>query len=314
MPGGDGNVQLSGPGREMDARIAVETCPDRRRVLLTGVAVPPPPETAECTRRSLPDVFVVRDRTSLLVDVAGTDPQVWLRQGSVPSEWLRDAPLTASGEAVPSDDEVRVGSTPPTGLVLGGGGAFVSFSNARVIGCGAVPSCDGSTMRPALTATADFWMSPYVAIGASFTTPAEVALDANESTYRFESESDARMLTVGGKVGGPVGALRLYGHGGLTYTRATSTTLNTIDPTTITVNDVTTTLAGGTQTFTENTEGWAWVFDGGGEVWLARAFAIFGEAGRAALKGEGIEQAEIDLDERVTFVRFGARFRIGGGS
>jgi len=47
-------------------------------------------------------------------------------------------------------------------------------------------------------------------------------------------------------------------------------------------------------------------------VWLARAFAIFGEAGRAALKGEGIEQAEIDLDERVTFVRFGARVRIGG--
>jgi hypothetical protein len=120
------------------------------------------------------------------------------------------------------------------------------------------------------------------------------------------------MLTVGGKFGGPVGALRLYGHGGLTYTRATSTIVNTIDPATITVDDVATTLPGGTQTFSQTTEGWAWVFDGGGEVWLARAFAIFGEGGRAALKGEGIEQAEISLDERVTFVRFGARVRIGG--
>ena len=54
------------------------------------------------------------------------------------------------------------------------------------------------------------------------------------------------------------------------------------------MNDVPQTFKGGTQTFETETRGWGWLFGGGLEAWIKPSFAIYGEAGSAALKGSAI--------------------------
>jgi hypothetical protein len=53
------------------------------------------------------------------------------------------------------------------------------------------------------------------------------------------------------------------------------------------------------------------LFGGGLEGWVTRSVAIYGEAGRAALKGNARDGGEGSIDSGLTFFFFGARVRIG---
>jgi hypothetical protein len=67
------------------------------------------------------------------------------------------------------------------------------------------------------------------------------------------------------------------------------------------------------QTYSVETGGWGWVFGGGLEAWFSSSFGIYGEVGRAAIKGPAIdEDVEGLIDDRMTTILFGARIRIGG--
>jgi hypothetical protein len=81
------------------------------------------------------------------------------------------------------------------------------------------------------------------------------------------------------------------------YHQATSNTTETIDT--------------GTQTFQVKTRGWSWIYGGGGEVWFTSKFALYGEVGRAWLKGNAEVGESGRIDDRLNYLLFGARIRIG---
>jgi hypothetical protein len=131
------------------------------------------------------------------------------------------------------------------------------------------------------------------------------------SGFRFTSELDVHVVNLVGKVGVPAGRFRIYGQGGATYHRGASRTDQTNDPTTVTIGGVETTIPGGTQTYELQTDGWAWTFGGGLELWLRPSFALYGEFGRAVIKGDALENADGSIDDNLTTFLVGARIRIG---
>jgi hypothetical protein len=196
-------------------------------------------------------------------------------------------------------------------MVIYGAGGFASFRDQVLIFCGTVADCKGKGMRPAYAAGATFWVTRVIGADVSFIKPAKITASGSGTGYRFASELNAELVTVAGKIGIPIGPVRLYGKAGGNHHRATSTTNETIDPVTVTVNDVPQTFPGGTQSFATETKGWGWLFGGGMEGWVKPSFAIYGEFDMAKARGDVTGGGAGRLDDRVTLVLAGVRFRIG---
>jgi hypothetical protein len=281
---------------EIDAQIFVDVCGDVRRVLILERAVQPPVADSGCVRRDMGGLFLVKRISTLVIDFGGANATLLLRQGSV------------------SLDPPRQWPEAPTGLVLFGGGAFTTGSNARLISCGDVTPCGGSNSGFSYTAGATFWIAPFLGAEGAYIRPAEVTSSGSGEGYRFTGSFKADVITASGKIGIPVGPVRLFGKVGGAYHRATSSTTQIVDARTVTVDGVDQTIQGGTANYHLRTAGWAWVFGGGGEIWFSSAFAVYGEVGRVALKGPSREDenAEGVVDDRMTTLLFGIRLRIGG--
>lgn len=287
------NVSANAGKTETDAHIYVDVCGNMRRVLLVEQGMQPPPRAGGCDRTEIAGLFLVRQVTTLVVDVGGSTPTMWLRQGPAPPEWLIRGPGR--------DRPARVWSALPTGLVLFGGGGLVKFRDAIFLACGNVTECGGDDFPLGYTAGAAYWFSPFLAAEASYMT-AKLAVNGRGDNFRFNSFLDTDVLTVVGKGGVPLGPVRLYGQAGANYHRATSGTTQTLENVTGTT---------GAQTFELRTAGWGWLFGGGAEAWVAPSFAIYGEVGRAALKGAARDNGEGAIDDRLTVILLGARVRIG---
>jgi hypothetical protein len=281
---------------EVDAQIFVDVCGDVRRILIVERAVQPPPADAGCVRRDMGGLFLVKRISTLVIDFGGTNATLLLRQGSV------------------SLDPPRVWAEAPTGLVLSGGGAFTTGSVARAISCGNVTPCEGTNSGFSYTAGATFWIVPYLGAEGAYIRPAEVTSSGSGEGFRFTGSFKSEIVTASGKIGIPIGPLRLFGKVGGAYHRASTHTTQTMEARTVTVDGVQQTIQGGTATYTLRTAGWAWVFGGGGELWLSSTFGLYGELGRAALKGSSRddENAEGLVNDRMTTVLFGIRLRVGG--
>ena len=304
--GGDAKLvgKLSGSAAETgtDVRILVEVCVNLRRVLLVERGLQPPPQGA-CSRREIGGVFVLRRVTSLVVDVAGPNPMVWLRQGPVPGEWL--------GEGAARPARASLWRSSATGLALSGGLDIARFSNAVATSCGNVEQCAGTRSLGSFTVGAAYWFTRYLAAEASYLNLGDVIVNGGGGTFRFHSSLDTQVLNVVGKVGAPIGGARIYGLGGANYHRATLTTNQTVEDVTVIVDDAEVILPGGTQTFQLRTGGWGWLFGGGLEIWVARPLAIYAEAGYVALKGSDRDGGEGSINERVTYILAGARVHVG---
>ena len=299
------NLSQHGGKSEIDARIFVDVCEMSRRVMLLESGFEPPAPAANCSRRPIFGVFLVREVTTLVVETAEAAPAVWIRQGPAPALWLNPELASASGKSVP---EFLL----PKGLVLFGGGGIAMYGNIVGVACGvATVACTGSDRRPALRVGGDYWFAPFLAVSASYLKPMNATADGSGSNDRFNTSLAPHVATLTGKVAIPVGRFRIYVEGGATYHRATFSTTETIDDQIITVDGVTQTITGGTQTFEWKTDGWGWVLGGGAEAWISRSLAIFGEAGRAKLKGSAVGGGEGALDETLTYVVGGIRLRIG---
>jgi hypothetical protein len=179
--------------------------------------------------------------------------------------------------------------SPPTGFVVFGGGSLTRFSNATALACG----------------------DAYIAAEAAYLRPSKPTASGSGTPYRFDSDLDAHVVTLVGKVGGPAGPVRLFGQFGTTYHRARVGTTQTMEETRVTIDGVEQTVPGGTQTYEIETDGWALTFGGGLEIWVQPSFALYAEAGRTALKGEPINDADGTMDEWITTLFVGARIHIG---
>lgn len=192
-----------------------------------------------------------------------------------------------------------------------GGGGLASFRDADVVFCGGDTECKTTGPRPAYTAGVAYWLTPFLAAEASYIRPANVTADGSGTGYRFSSELDTHAVVAVGKLGVPVGRLRVYGHAGATYHRASWTTTETIDDYPVTIDGVEQTVAGGTQAFEFRTAGWGWMFGGGVEVWVTPAFGIYAEGARIVLKGKAEGGGDARMDDRVASILAGVRVHVG---
>jgi hypothetical protein len=273
--------------------VFVDACGSVQRILLIESGQQPPPPEAGCIRRGVPDLFIVRRVTTLVVEAGGISPSVWIRQGPPPADWVgRGGPGAGRRAWIPA----------ATGLVLSGGLNLARFSDAVAVACGDAPQCTGQSSRRAFSAAATYWFGRFLAAEVSYLRPSDVTAAGGGTNFSFNSDLETRMLTITGKVGRQFGPLRLYGLAGANRTAATFTNTQTVA--------ATPGGQGGTETFAFKTSGWGWLGGAGAEAWVQPWLGIYGEGGRAALRGKNVENAEGALDDHLTFFTIGVRVRI----
>jgi hypothetical protein len=300
---------LAAPGKtttgktEMDVRVFVDVCEKSRRVWLVETGWQPPAAAAGCTRRELFGVFALQKGTTLVVDAGDQSQAVWIRQGPVPAHWLdpNAQPETTGGPEWPM----------ATGLVLFGGAGAGQYSDSATVACGAGAECSSTDVRPTFRVGAEFWFGRFLAVTGTYLKPMKMEARGYGPGYQFTTTLLPNVATIGGKAGVPIGRVRLYAEGGVVYQRSNLQTIQTMDDITVTVNDESTTFPGGTQEFNLQTSGWSWTVGGGGEIWIKRKWAVYGEVGRAGLKGSPRAGGEGSLDDKLLYVVGGLRFRVG---
>jgi hypothetical protein len=290
-----GNVTLpldmaaKGIPTEMDANVFVDVCEKSRKVHVVDHARRPQPPAVGCDRREIPGLFWVRPINTLVVDVGSINPTLLLVKGS----YTPPAPivLNEAGEA-----PGRVWRQAPTGLALFGGGALVTYRDARGNACGNVVPCSGKDSRPSYTAGGVYWIKKFLAAEGSYVRPGHVTASGGDSfTFNYLLKTD--IVTVAGLVAAPIGPVRLYAKGGVDYQQATSTTTETI--------------AGATQTFELKTKGFGAVWGGGGEAWITKKVAVYGEVEFVQLKGAAQNGGAGKTADRVSAFIIGGRIKIG---
>jgi hypothetical protein len=262
---------------EIDANIFIDTCDTLHRVIVGERGQSLAAQQPGCERREISGLYWVRRVNTLVVDVGGPNPTMMLIKGKYGLE-----------------PELTWGA--PAGLVVFGGGGLTELRDAALMFCGTASSC-GKNTGVAYTAGATLWLKRYVGVEGSYMKPRKTTASGSGDTYNFDSELDVDVITVAGTVGIPIGPVRLSGKGGTNYHFGTSTTKETI-------NNL-------SQTIEVKTQGWGWLFGAGAEVWVAPAVALYAEAGFAGLKGGAVGGGEARLDDRLRFLLFGARVHIG---
>jgi hypothetical protein len=286
--------------QSIDVFVWVDDCGTSSRVVVMNRVESPPPVAVGCGRVQIPGLFLLQSVTTFFVDMRVTPATMRVRQGPAPAAWLRPQS--------PDAPAVRV-ALAPTGIILFGGGGLSMPGGFTDQVCGDVTSCTSDDRALSATAGVSVWLSQYVGAEASYFRPKRITAEGTGDRFRFDSDMDGGLLVFVGKVGVPVGRLRLFGLGGADYHRATFTTTQTINDTTASNGTV---VPGGTQTYQWRTEGWGLTFGGGAEVWLTPAVGIYGEVSRLALKGDDVGGGEARTDQTMTAIIVGGRVRVFG--
>jgi hypothetical protein len=273
-----GNLPLNDARRpEMDARVYIDACDAMRRVLVVNRNQLPPPAPVGCTRTEVSGIYWVRQRSTIVIDVSKPIPDVLLRQGA----YNPNAPVRRLA---------------PKGLIAFGGGGLAKLSDAAAIACGDVADCEDGGYVGAYHVGATLWITRWLGVGGSYLRPSKMVAVGNGGSFTFSNRLDVDFLNVVVKAGLPVGPVRMYGQGGLTYHEARNT--------------LTETIGNATQTIETHTDGWSQTFGGGLEGWISNRFALYGEAGLAKMKGKERLSEVIQVDDNLTYYMFGVRFRV----
>ena len=285
------NMAAKGIPIEMDANVFVDVCEKSRKVHVVDHARRPQPPAVGCDRREIPGLFWVRPINTLVVDVGGINPTLLLVRGS----YTPPAPvvLNEMGEA-----PGRVWRQAPTGLALFGGGALVAYRDALGNACGSgTLTCTGKNSLPSYTVGGVYWIKKFLGAEGSYLRPGQLNVSGGGDGYTFNYLLKTDIVTVAGLVGAPIGPVRLYARGGVDYQQATSTTTETI--------------AGATQTFELKTKGFGAVWGGGGEAWITKKVAVYGEFEYVQLKGAAQNGGAGKTADRVSVFIIGGRIKIG---
>ncbi len=299
-------VDLESRGKKpnADVRILVDVCEKARRVTLLETGWEAPSPAAGCTRSEIFGVFYLQKITTLVVSAAEQAQAVWLKQGPAPDTWLRDPP---------PETEKKTGSDTlvPKGFLLYVGAGLSKYANASTVSCGTQTACARDDTQIAVRIGGDYWIKPYLAVSGGFLKPWGAKAEGSGNGYRFETSLSPNIVTITGKVGAPLGRLRVYGESGAAYNWTTRTTSQTMNEITITVDGLPVVVPGGTQVFELKTEGWSWMWSGGGEFWLTPIAAVWGEFSWVKLVGKASGGGEGSLNDTVTSVAGGIRLSLG---
>lgn len=292
--GDDGNASVpfklakDGTRPEMDASVFVDSCGTIRRVILVDRGRAPAAADSGCDRSEITGVFWVRPMNTLVIDLGTPNPSLLLVRG----RYTPPRPV-AEGEE-PSSGPTRQA---PTGFVLFGGGGLTRFRDATNNACGNVSNCSGSS-GIGYTFGAGYWFTRWIGAEVTYLNPKTLTTEGSGETFRFTNTLNANLTTITGLLALPLGPVRLFGTGGVNYHTAES--------------DTTQIIGDGTQTFQVKTDGWSWILGGGGEAWVTQKFALYGEVGRARVKGDAEVGGTGNIDDRLGYLLFGARIRLGG--
>lgn len=296
----DGQVSLTGtlPANEdakaeMDSRVYVDTCGETYRVHIMNRNMPAPPRGDGCERDEVSGVFWVRQRSTLVLDVAPEIPTLLLRQG-------RYDPNAA----------LRIKREVPTGVIVFGSGGWGTFQNVNAAGCGTVTDCVGDQSGASYTLGAAVWLTKWLGGEVAYVRPRTADYRGGGVNYDFTHTFEAEVLTVAGLLGAPLGPVRLYGKGGGSFHRAISSGTQTHPETTVTVDGAVVTIPGGTQVFGVKTQGWSWLAGGGFEGWVTPRFALFAEVAMAKVKGPARFGSDLEINERITYTVGGVRLKL----
>jgi hypothetical protein len=272
------DLSAHGNKTEIDANVFVDACDKRHRIIVVERGQPIAIQEAGCDRREVSGLFWVRRVNTLVIDVGAPNPTLMLVKGA-----YRTGPA-------------HTWAGPPEGLVAFGGAGLAKFSDVAVSACGNVTPCTSDDSGLAYTVGATYWITKFLGAEASYIRPPKATVGSTTDTLTFTNSLDAHVFTLSGKIAFPAGPVRLYGNVGTNYHRATSVTSETF--------------GGATQTLQFKTNGWSWMWAGGGEVWLGSAFALYGEFGFARLRASSVEGSGV-IDDHLRFMLFGGRVRIG---
>jgi hypothetical protein len=278
---------------EIDANIFVDVCDKLHRVIVVERTKLPDPQQPGCTRKDIPGLYWVRPVNTLVVDVADATPSLLLVKGSY------------------NPGSLHTWTPAPRGVVVSAGSLMGWYRDVVNAACGNVSGCSQSGTDFGFTGGATVWLWPFLGADVTYVKPRNLTVQGSGDTFNFTHTLDTDVLTVSGKVGAPIGPVRLYGQAGMDYVWAKSSLSETINDLTITVNDVPQTIPGGTQASSVKTEGWGWAFGGGGEVWLGKWIALYADLNFAQIKGEPKGGGDTRINDQLRYVAFGGRVHIG---
>ena len=274
------NLRENNAGKtDIDANVFIDVCDKIRKVIVVERGQPAATQEPGCDRREISGLYFVRREHTLVVDLGGVNPTMMLIKGSY------------------DPNRAKHWTALPTGLVLFGGAGRADLRDAVLISCGNAPTCSGDDAGFSFTAGFDVWIKRWVAGTASYFRPPRVTAKGNGSTYSFDSALEPNVLIFGGRLGIPIGPVRITGLIGTTFQDATLTTHETIN--------------NASQVFVVETRGWGWTWSGGLEIWTSSWLAIYGEAGFGTLKGTSTTGGEVLFDDRLRHVTVGGRVKIG---
>jgi hypothetical protein len=289
---GEAMITLDLPANTTETLVSVfvDTCGRQIVVRLLSPAAPPPPPAAGCTRSDAGAQFVIRSVTSFVIDVAGSNASVRMRQGPPFAAWLSDTPEAAAG-----GEGVAAGVHPGAGLSVFGGGGIASYSQAKSLLCGDAV-CTGNRFSFGGEAGVSGWVLPFLGAEVSYLKPTQASVSGSGPGFTFDSALDSRLLLLAVNVGGVNQNLRFYGRGGADYHQATfsQTEQN----------------ASGTQTTYLETKGWGWLAGGGFEAWIASRLAIYVDGDVIFVKGDNANGGEGRMNDHVIKVMGGMRLRL----
>ncbi len=285
---------------EIDANLYVDHCETTHRVWIVEVGRPIPSE-GTCDLRSVSGLYWVRTVNTIVVnDITDAAPSVLLLKGS----YTPPAPGEQPAPGAPAREL-------PAGLILFAGAGLTTTNDAISIACGDVSSCSGHEAGLGFAAGAEFRVKRIFSAEVGYTRPATVTTSGSETTFRFATSQKMHLFTIAGKIGAPVGIAKLYVKGGSVYHQAKIVTNQTQDPRTVTVDDTSVTIPGGTQNFELKTDGWGWLVGGGLEIWVSPGVALYGEFDYGSVKGNDVNGGEGKIDNKVASILLGLRVHLG---
>ena len=273
-----GNIPLNDAKRpEMDARLYLDVCNDSRRVLIVNRTQLPMPAPDGCTRSDVTGIYWVRQRSTIVIDVSRPIPDVLLRQGT----YNPNAPVRRLA---------------PKGFVVFGGGGLTNPRDAAAIACGDVPDCVDDGYVGAYNVGGTLWITRWLGVEGNYFRPSKMIIVGNGGFFNFTNRIDVDFVTAVVKGGLPLGPVRIFGQGGMTYHEAK--------------NAMTETIGDASQTVEVNTDGWGYTYAGGLEGWISNRLALYGEAGVLQVKGKERLSEVITVDDKLTYFMMGVRFRV----
>lgn len=274
------NLRENNAGKEeIDANIFIDVCDKIRRLIVVERGQPAATQEPGCERRDIPGLYWVRRVNTMVVDVGGPNPTMMLVKGSY------------------SPGRIRNWRETPTGLVAFGNVGRADYRDVVLIACGDAPTCNGDKAGISFSGGLTFWLNRWLGAEASYFKPSKSKVTGSGGSYSFDSSLDTHVFMVGGRVGVPVGAVRISGLVGWDYQDSVLKTRDTIN--------------GATQNAEIETEGWDWTWGAGMEIWISSRIAISLDAGLASLKGIPTGGGDTELDDRLRYVSGGVRVRIG---